>query len=408
MSEQDPVIPQGCVPLEDLSALVDAELAPADAERVASHAASCARCGALLSRLGGTSRLLASLPRERVAEDRVREVAAHAAQGVAAQAAQGGAPHAARETSAESRRGERRPWMRWAAAAAALLGAFVVFRVAHEVSRTSEAPAMKRSESIASRKSAEIASPEPAPQATNEVALADAAAAGPAAETFEAKAVAEAASSGEAATLAQPASPPPPQPAEIASALAFEEGQAEAEATMMTDDAVGGREADRAEAGIAARSKDEAARQREDQPAPAIGAAAPAIAPAARAQSSPVEQRGARLAGAQEGAATPAPSCTRPRPLPEDQPMHPGDGIEPPLLLEQPAPSLATWPEGGIRVEAIVELDGSLTPCRIEPALDPESEASLRATLALWRYRPARLEGRPQATHLLLRLHERR
>jgi hypothetical protein len=421
--------PAGCIGLEDLSAFVDGELDAAMAEHVRAHAADCERCGALLARLGNTSRVVAALPREEATPALLRQVVAAS-------------------VAAQSRR--RPAWSRWASAAAIVLCCIVAYRVTQLAKNE---PMMAVAERAPSRR-ADVRQPAPAepPSITMGEAAADSA---PLADRTTAnveaqknddlafstgafvqypegadgdsggrrEADARSASRTQPAPseaevkLAAPAPSAAPLPAERSAAAGAALGNVAAPAAPPPSAAKKRAEAGELEAAVAAdvakeesgpardaemaeaRSKDlaQAAEQRRVAEAHVRAAQAAATRHAKSQAEAESPLQGARELALEAGTEIP-PQCGRVRRAPEEIPRALLPEMTPPVFLSGADPQWpATFRRAQVRVEAVIEIDGTVSTCRIDGDVPADAQLAIRQAIATWRYRPARLDGRPQA-----------
>jgi len=130
----------GCLGFdEDLSALLDGELAAARRDELEAHVAGCARCEARLAVLRGVDRALAALPARAIPADLEARLAARLASDAAVSPMDAGAagrasaaPRAPASPSAHARAPARvrrlAPWLALPAAAAAALALYLAVR----------------------------------------------------------------------------------------------------------------------------------------------------------------------------------------------------------------------------------------------------------------------------------------
>ncbi len=158
---------------EDLSALLDGELAPERAEEVRSHVAVCARCAA---RLAAFARVDSTLSRQAAMQPLPVDLEARLRERIDAEEAGRSAPPAqrARAGAAPRRPGRWVPWIGAAAAGCAALALFVLLRPGREdalrgADGIAQAPAARPAPAPAPRVLAERA-PAPTPHRVEEPA----------------------------------------------------------------------------------------------------------------------------------------------------------------------------------------------------------------------------------------------
>ena len=433
-------VPPGCVDAEELSAFLDGELPAEVARRVRDHASSCSRCATLLGAMAGTSRALAGLPREAADEALVKAVARRAAEDGSA---------------APRERRSRRSWTGWATAAAVLLGSVLLYRVVQEVPLgVSQSPAPSPQEAApapppapsaegfgadaSSAREAESAAPVATGTLAKDDAMDDALldrqerrsddapAARPRGPSEDSGFAEEPGRKDERALAAHepPPSPAPVQAAQSAPAAAAAPPgalaagpaspaspppPAEQQAKMRAESAVSNEVLRRQ----AETDRDFEADRKAAKEAPADAVEAEAILQEEIVVASPKRDASARArigaaagtaAGASESEPPAVVACGRERRAAEDQPIAAAAATEAPILRKRVEPDWpATSPPGtAVTVEVVVELDGGVTPCRFLEPPDPAVESAVRRALKAWRYRPARLSGRPQAVTLTL------
>lgn len=425
----------GCPGSEDLAALHDGELGEADRARVEAHVGACAACAGSLERLRRTSQLLAALPREGASEDLVRDVARRAT-------------------------GSARPrsWNRFvvplASAAAMLVGIILLSRIVGEQQAGSADPRLASVEESAKTSTAartrldgrlrsnEVAQPSLA-SARDEETRASGGAFDedkkiPAARTLGNRLAGSEVASGRKDDARQFAPEPPAEaiaPAGSGPAReTFRAGERDAPGPVagsvaegVASGVVGGVAGGRASA---VEGSADAAAADALATLPAASPATAAAAPAHRGESKAEVLEKNALAGATREEAEAERGAARPGAAPprDQAAVTLGDDLQEkrgsdasasmprritsdmaaPILIERvdpvhPPEARRARLEGEVVLECVVDERGAVKLSRIVESVPGLDQAAIDA-VQRWKYRPAFLDGRPQAVYLVIRI----